>query len=278
MVCERVFLKERFPFLGEEGRDPFVDTYLPYNLAEMHRENQKRPCLIVCPGGGYGMCSQREWEPIALPFAADGYNVFVLRYSVAPHRFPTQLREVAAVLELIAENRDEWHCDTEKVAIMGFSAGGHLAAHYSVRYDCDAVRAVFPESKPVHASVLCYPVISAAFPECHRGSFENLLGQFPTRREDVEFFSCEYGVTDQTPPAFLWHCADDTCVPVKNSLAYAAALSAKGVPFELHVYPTGGHGISTCDDQTLNEVQEYHRVASHWIPDAKRWLRGVLGR
>ena len=127
MKHEIIHLKDYFSFLGEDGCDPTVEIYLPYNMTEMHRENDKRPCMLVCPGGGYGGCSQREEEPIALQFLSQGYNVFTITYSVAPHRFPTQLREVAALMELIYKNEDDWNCDVSKIAIIGFSAGGHLA-------------------------------------------------------------------------------------------------------------------------------------------------------
>ena len=122
MKHERLELKNYFDFIGANGENPTVDTYLPYNMVEMNRQNQKRPSMIVCPGGGYGMCSERESEPIALHFLTEGFNVFVLKYSVAPHRFPTQIREVAALMELIYANAEEWNCDTEKIAIIGFSA------------------------------------------------------------------------------------------------------------------------------------------------------------
>ena len=193
MIHEKLYLKDYYSFLGEDGRNPYLETYLPFNLTEMHRENRKRPCMVVCPGGGYGMCSQRESEPVALKFLADGYNVFVINYSVAPHRFPCQLREVAAVMELIYKNADAWNCDTEKIAIIGFSAGGHLAAHYSTMYDCKEVREVFPDSKPVNASVLSYPVISADRDFAHMGSFKNLLGHEPDEQE-VKYFSCNNNV------------------------------------------------------------------------------------
>ena len=146
MRCETIHLKDRYPFLGENGCDPTLQLYLPYNMVEMNRQDQKRPCLLLCPGGGYRMVSQREAEPIALHFLPEGMNVFVLTYSVAPHRYPTQLREVAAAMELICANADQWNCDTDRVAIMGFSAGGHLAAHYSTSYDSAAVREVFPKA------------------------------------------------------------------------------------------------------------------------------------
>lgn len=275
MTHERLYLKDYYSFLGENGRNPYFETYLPYNLTEMHRENRKRPCMVVCPGGGYGMCSQRESEPVALKFLADGYNVFVITYSVAPHRFPCQLMEVAAVMELIHKNADAWNCDTEKIAIIGFSAGGHLAAHYSTMYDCKEVREVFPESKPVNASVLSYPVISADRDFAHMGSFLNLLGHEPNE-EEVKYFSCDNNVTENTPPAFLWHTAEDNCVPVKNSLVYAEALAKYKIPFELHVFPYGGHGLSTCDDQSCDNINDIHKYNTVWIDSAKKWLRLIF--
>lgn len=277
LKCEKIHLKERFAFLGEDGRDPSVEIFLPYNMREMNRQEQKRPCMVVCPGGGYAMCSERESEPIAVQFLPEGYNVFVLTYSVAPHRFPTQLREVAAVMELIYENADAWNCDTDKIAIIGFSAGGHLAAHYSTAYDCAEVREVFPQSKPVNASVLCYPVITAAPANAHLGSFQNLLGKQELSEKEAAAFSCDRLVTEHTPPAFLWHTAEDNCVPVENSLLYAAALSAHKIPFELHIYPFGWHGLSTADTQT-NGALPPHIARDHvWIGDACRWLSLTFG-
>jgi len=276
MNTKRIYLKDTFDFLGADGKNPYVDIYLPYNMTEMHRENQKRPCMVVCPGGGYGMCSQREAEPIALKFLEDGYNVFVVYYSVAPHRFPSQLREVAATMVLFYNNSDEWNCNTGKIGIIGFSAGGHLAAHYSTCYDCSEVREVFPQSKPVNASILSYPVISIAFTECHAGSFNNLLGHIPTEREEIEKFSLEYQVDENTPPTFLWHTAEDNCVPVKNTLAYAEALSKYKIPFEVHIYPYGGHGMSTCDNQTSDNITDIHDYNCRWVTDAKKWLRLIF--
>lgn len=275
MVYEKLHLKDSFPFLGENNADPVLELYLPYNMTDMHRENQKRPCMVVCPGGGYAMCSQRESEPIALHFLPEGFNVFVITYSVAPHRFPTQLREVAAVMELIYQNADKWNCDTEKISIMGFSAGGHLAAHYSTMFDCEEVRAVFPESKSVNASVLCYPVITADPGHAHRGSFENLLGHYPTE-EEMDKFCCERCVKDTTPPAFLWHTAEDSCVPVANSLLYAGALSQHKIPVELHIYPFGCHGLSTCDNQTNDNVTEKILYNSTWLDSLKKWLKLIF--
>ena len=275
MKHERLELKNYFDFIGANGENPTVDTYLPYNMVEMNRQNQKRPCMIVCPGGGYGMCSERESEPIALHFLTEGYNVFVLTYSVAPHRFPTQIREVAALVELIYANAEEWNCDTEKIAIIGFSAGGHLAAHYSTMFDCKEVREVFPESKSVNASVLAYPVIDADFNNTHQGSFMNLLGHAPDKAEE-EYFSCNRQVKETTPPAFIWHTAEDGCVPVVNSISYAKALIEKKVPVELHIYPFGGHGLSTSDRQTIDNVTNIVAYNNVWLDSVKKWLRLIF--
>lgn len=276
MEHKRIQLKEHFAFLGEGGKNPTLDIYLPYNMVEMRRQNMKRPCMLICPGGGYGMCSERESEVVGVHFLPEGYNVFVLTYSVAPNRFPTQIREVAAAMELIYQNAESWHCDTEKIAVMGFSAGGHLAAHYSTMFDCKEVREVFPESKAVNASVLCYPVINANERTAHMGSFLNLLGHQPETQAEEDYFSCDKHVRATTPPTFLWHTAEDKTVPVKNSILYANALAENGVPFELHIFPFGGHGLSTCDKHTIDDMTPIYEYNSAWLTDLKKWLKLIF--
>ena len=186
MRYEILHLKDFFPALGENGRDATLAAYLPDNLTEMGRDNEAHPSLLICPGGAYCFCSQREAEPIALHFLTEGFNVFILYYSVNPYRFPAQLCEVAAAMELIHKNAAAWHCDTARTAIMGFSAGGHLAAHYSTAYDCPEVRALFPDSKPVQASILCYPVITADPAWAHLGSFDALTGKTERTPEEIQ--------------------------------------------------------------------------------------------
>lgn len=276
MIYQVMHLNEVFPQLRNESGDPALSVYLPDNLDEMGRQDQKRPCLLICPGGGYAFCSQREAEPIAFHFLPEGFNVFILNYSVAPRRFPVQLREVAAAMELIYSHANDWHCDVSRVAIMGFSAGGHLAAHYSTCYDWPEVREAFPYSKPVQATLLCYPVISANPDVAHIGSFENLLGHVPLTQEETKRFSCNLQVTQHTPPAFLWHTATDNSVPVMNSLLYAQALATHGVPFALHIYPRGGHGLATVDKQTNDQLEPASSHASDWLEAVKKWLRITL--
>ncbi len=272
MKTEKFTLKEYFPCLADDGSVAVLETILPYNMTEMNRQDQKRPCILICPGGGYAMCSQREAEPIALRFTAMGYNAFILWYSCAPKRFPLQLREVAAAMEMIYKNCDQWNCDTGKIAICGFSAGGHLAAHYSTAYNCPEVRAAFPESKAVNASILGYPVISAD-PACsHAGSFINLLGKETFTDAEIEKFSCDRLVSDQTPPAFIWHTAEDNCVPVENSFRYGLALAKHNVPFEMRIFPYGAHGLATADCETLDDYPSSIACVSEWIAACIRWL------
>ncbi len=271
MIVKKLALKDYFEFLGENGANPTLDVYLPDEV--MNRADFKRPSMLICPGGGYGMCSAREAEPIALHFLPEGFNVFVLWYTCAPARFPTQIREVAAAMELIHKNADEWCCDTEKISIMGFSAGGHLAAHYSTSFDCPEVREIFPESKAPAASVLCYPVISAVEGKCHKGSFERLVGQYPLTEEQMKRFSLENAVKENTPPAFIWHTACDAVVPVYSSLMYANSLSEYKIPFELRVFPEGQHGVATCDALTLNDFKKCYPYDRAWFKEAIDWLK-----
>ena len=270
MQVFRKHLKEIYPFLGEDERDPYVDIYLPYNLAEMGRTDQKRASMVICPGGGYWIVSERESEPIALKFLDMGLNVFVLNYSTAPHRYPSQLIEVAALFDYINKNADEFHCNTDKIGIIGFSAGGHLAAHYSNLWDDELLKNRFGTTYKPAASILCYPVISTENP--NRGSFENLLGHFPETEDEINRFSCEKLVGKQTPPTFLFHTFADDTVPVQNSIYYANALADNGIPFEVHIYPYGWHGLSTSDSLTLDSDNDKLGYISDWVIRVKRWL------
>ncbi len=275
MTITDLHLKENYPFLDREGADPVLRLYLPYNLAELKREGQRRPVIVLCPGGGYRFLSEREDEPVALRLLAEGYNVAVLHYSVNGFRYPAQLLELAAAMDLIVRRQEEWNADPDRIAVMGFSAGGHLAAHYSVAYASEAVRRCFPESRAPRASVLCYPVITADPAYTHKGSVFELLGH-ETSEEEQALLSCDRLVGEGTPPAFLWHTAEDRSVPVENSLFYAAALSRFRIPFELHVYPYGWHGLATADGETNAPLPEKIGHAADWMPALKRWLALVF--
>lgn len=275
MVYKTIHLSEIYPFLGTDGKDPILKAYMADNLAEMHWQERKHPCILVCPGGGYEFCSQREQEPIALSFLPAGFHVFVLDYSVSPHQFPTQLREVAAAIELIYSYSREWHCDTDHIILMGFSAGGHLAAHYANTYDSAEVRTVFPESKPVFATILGYPVITAE-KKYAVNTTACLLGERNSSEEMRNRVSCEKLVTSRTPPAFIWHTASDRCVPVQHSLLYAMALAENGIAYSLHIYHAGEHGLATADRQTNEILPEAVTHVSEWVREAVEFLRDLF--
>lgn len=268
-----VELKENYSVLGQDGKNPKMVCFLPHNIKEMGRENAKRPCVLVCPGGGYACLSEREAEVVALKFVNMGFNAFVLYYSVAPHRYPSALHEVAAAFNTICNNADEWNCDTEKMGIIGFSAGGHLSANYCNAYNCEVVKELFPDSKRPDFCILCYPVITADPEFAHQGSFRQLLGYYP-QGDEQEKFSCDKLVTQDTPPTFIWHTREDQAVPVKNSLVYALALTENNVPYTLHIYPYGEHGLSTCDTLTIEpeNLTDKKLLAQGWLQDFKKWF------
>lgn len=276
MVHEVISLKDYFPFLGENGCDPQLSTYLLDITPEMSATEQMRPALLILPGGGYYFVSSREGEPVALHFMAKGYRVFVLRYSVYPHAFPIAIREVAAAMELIHQNAEAWCVDVNRIAIMGFSAGGHLAGHYSNCYDCKEVRALFPESKPVKAAVLSYPVITADPRWHHLKSFLHLSGKKELTEDTIENLSLDRLVSEKTPPTFLWHTREDKIVPVMNSLLYAQALTEHNIPFALHIYPAGPHGTSTNDCLTRADIPENQARLHFWMEEAEHWLVNTL--
>lgn len=273
MISERLYLKEYFPQLGENGCNAYVDCYIPTAINEFELGSKKYPCLVVCPGGAYAMVSEREGEPIALQFLSEGYRVFIVHYSVAPHSFPQQLKEVAGAMELIYKYAEDWHADTSKVAIVGFSAGGHLAAQYTNRYDCPEIREIFPESKPVQASILSYAVLTAELQYTHSGTVFNFVGGNTLADMSEKGCSCEYLVTEKTPPTFLWHTAEDDVVPVENSLFYAKMLRNHKVPFELHIYPYGPHGLATADEMTCPQIEGRNARPNKWLDDVKTWLK-----
>ena len=268
-------LSRHFPWLGSgTGR---LTCYLQNRTDEPpYVVSAPRPALLILPGGGYCHCSPREGEPIAMSFGDLGIQCFVLDYSVAPeHRWPQALLEVSAALTLIRENAKSWHIDPEKILISGFSAGGHLAASYcTLRHDPEVSRHI--AAPDIAGALLCYPVITAQPELRHTGSFQCLTGEEELSAEIMERFSLERHVKKGvTPPTFLWHTAADGAVPVENSLLYAAALSKEKIPFALHIFPEGGHGMATGDKRTMAPKSIDPQVAQ-WIGLAKLWITELL--
>lgn len=253
-------------------------TYFLDSSIEM-RPNEKRPVILMCPGGGYEMTSDREAEPMAMQFLAMGYHVAVLRYSVCPVRYPAALLQVAESVLYLKEHADEYHIDPEKIVVQGCSAGGHLAANYGIAWNSPFLTKLMgiendPERLRVAGLLLCYPVITSG-EKAHEESFRNLLGeQYEEKKEEL---SLENQVTPDTPPTFLWHTATDETVPVENSLYFFQACLQQGVSAELHIYPVGGHGLSLANEETCraNGIGVQKECQS-WISLAQTWLEEIL--
>lgn len=224
--------------------------------------------MVVLPGGGYGALAPHEGEEYAKWFAGHGVAAFVLKYRLGSncYRHPAMWLDASRAVRTV---RSLARCDgrdPSRVGIIGSSAGGHLASTVLVHNDDGNLSDGDPierESSRPDIGILCYPVIS--FGEfAHRGSMENLLGPEPPA-DLVHFLSTELQVTASTPPTFLWHTGEDAGVPVENSLLFASALRRFGVPFELHIYEKGRHGLG---------LPSSHRPAPPWDVDCLHWLRG----
>lgn len=228
---------------------------------------RERPAVIICPGGGYSGTCDREAEPVAVRFGALGFHSFVLRYSCVPSRYPTALLELAAAVAEVRLHAEEWHVDSRRIFVLGFSAGGHLAASLGVGWNREPVSRLpwSPAQMRPDGMILCYPVISSGR-YANRGSFDNLLGPNATPALLKET-SLEEQVSADTVPAFIWHTWDDGCVPVENALMMAMALRQHSIPLELHIYPHGEHGLSLANDQAGRDepaCQEWPERASAW--------------
>lgn len=261
-------------FKGKLKGKATLEIYVPEHSDGISCMGRKK-AVLVCPGGGYEFVSGREAEPVALAFAAQGFNAFVLTYEVAPAvKHPQPLLDVSRAMCLIRENAEKWNTDPEKVAVCGFSAGGHLAASLGVFWKEKALQDALgiPEglNKP-NALILCYPVITSEMGKAHRGSFYSLLGQNLSEEEYAKM-SLEKYVSKDTPPAFIWHTCNDGTVPVDNSLLFAQSLRNSGVPFELHIFPEGVHGLSLCDERTATEEVHINRYAGKWVGLCMDWL------
>lgn len=228
---------------------------------------EKRPMILLCPGGGYAFTSFREAEPLAMSFLSKGYHACVLDYSVSPARFPTQLQEVEQAMKIICDHSEEWKVDTENIYIHGASAGGHLACSYGAFWNKEYVKY---HIKPA-GIILSYPVITSNPEYAHMDSFYNLLGDTYENMKGI--VSLENQITDTMPPTFVWHTDTDALVPVENSLLLAMALKRAGVSMELHIFPEGEHGLSlanylveTTDGSGVNEY------CACWIEYAHKWL------
>lgn len=222
-----------------------LTVYLHESRPEFARV-EKRPFVLVIPGGGYSFCSDREGEPIALNFAAAGYHTGVLRYHVGEHRdFKKALLDAEKSMKIIKELDDSWKVDREKIAVIGFSAGGHLATSLSN----------LSNEKP-SLCILGYPAILK--------SFSNVM--------QIDAPSLDECVTSETPPTFLFSTFSDNVVPIENSLSYLKALEEQEVPFESHIFQEGLHGLSLATKWFGASEKMIDPRFARWFDLAVEWL------
>ncbi len=234
----------------------------------------RRPAVIVVPGGAYEHVSRREGAPVACRFLARGFQTFVLEYLTVNDgvRYPEQLHELASAVDYVKKHCNEFHINKDEIFIIGFSAGGHLVANLAVNY-FNIVKTVGEalDCKP-SAIGLGYPVISADFG--HTRSYENLLSGYTDAEKQslFELLNLDKAVTEKTVPAFIWTTAEDCTVPAVNSLKFALALAGNGIKYELHIYPKGDHGSSTCDFEVNGGCRVYRKNAQ-WIENCAEFFR-----
>ena len=233
---------------------PVIGNFVPFVMTYVHEEDDAvRPAILVVPGGAYCAVAPTEGEVVAMSFYEKGYNTFVLTYTTnlmmdQPLKFQA-LKDASRAMVWIRRNAEELHVDPTAIAICGFSAGGHLSGSLSVHYDAPELveegEYAGISNRP-DMTILSYPVITSG-EFAHRDSFKALLGADATE-EELTYMSLEKQVTADTPPAFVWATITDAEVPCENSVLYAFACKAAGVPTELHLFNNGPHGMSTSND------------------------------
>ncbi len=236
---------------------------------------EKRPALIICPGGGYEHIAFREKDAPAMAFLNMGLQVFALEYDLneaAKHKKP--LEQLAHSIQLVRKNSQQWNIDPHRVLVMGFSAGGHLAASLGVHWDDPEILSRCNESDPQvlrpDGMILAYPVITMG-KDTHESTREIITAD---STEALDYWSLETQVSPDTPPTFLWHTVTDGAVPVQNTLLFASELIRAGVSCECHLFPEGPHGMSVCTE----EVGTYNAAVGTWIPLCRNWLDSNYGR
>lgn len=273
MVHEKVKIQ-----ISGSSYEGILYTYFLENSPEIMPE-RRRPVVVICPGGGYEMTSDREAEAVAIQFLSMGYHAAVLRYSVAPARYPEALFQLADTVRYLREHAQQYYIDPEKIVVAGFSAGGHLAASLGVFWNKPFLAGKLDVDAQVlrpNGMILSYPVITSN-EKRHKGSFVNLLGEKAEDPKMLDSLSLEKQVTADTPKTFLWHTASDQTVPVENSLLFFEALHRHQVPAELHIYPAGMHGLGLANEETRSaDGRGVQKECQTWIDLAERWMKYSL--
>ncbi len=274
MIQETIWQEGEYTYEAAYGFVPNLRGYL-------HPDEEKRDCMLVVPGGGYCMVVPHEAEMPALEFYRQGMNVFVLTYttditmSVPLKKQP--LMDISRAVRFLRKNAKAYHIEDQKLIICGFSAGAHVCGSLAVHYDKikDPNPAYETCSNRPDGAILSYPVITAGR-DTHEDSIRALLGSEPSK-EELDYFSLEKNVSENTPPCFLWQTREDALVPVKNSYLMAEALLEKGLPFAHYVFPAGFHGLSIADETFFTgwSGEEYTMEQVRRAVDAVKDGKGV---
>lgn len=259
MINEKIYLRD--------NENIYMETFI---ISDPLNEGRKRPLIVICPGGGYNFCSDREAEPVALNFNAAGFHAVVVRYSVNA-LFPEALCDLSKAVVTVRENAKKWNVDENKIILCGFSAGGHLAASLGVFWDSEErIRREDKLNMP-NGMILSYPVITSG-EKAHRGSVDTISGD---NSEVLEKVSLEKRVTKSTPPTFIWHTFSDELVPVENTIYFIDALAKEKIKFESHIYPDGVHGLSLATEVVSRGPSGVVKEVQSWFSDAVRWVKNL---
>lgn len=304
--------------LYEDREDVLLTSYIIGESGELHDQG-KRPAILICPGGAYISCSDREAEPVALKFASMGYHAFVLRYSTYDERgkdivpiggtvklkkkiqHPQPMRDIGSAMVCIGSHAEEWMVDEKKIVVCGFSAGAHNAAMYSVYWNAPVMTEYLgadAETIRPAATILGYTLSDYMYSKERAGddplfsaSNTGFLGTPNPSDELLDEVSPARHVSENTPPMFLWATCADDLVPVQHTIRMAHALADKKIPFEMHVFENGPHGLSVATQaaaaaksQINKDVAKWTELVDAWLekrfalelPDLTDWERGVM--
>lgn len=294
--------------IWEDSNKATLQCYILNKLTESNLR-KKRPAVIICPGGGYLMTASREAEPVAMKFSSYGYNAFVLKYNTYFRNLelrPTELKDIkpeninsdsvypqpifdlAMTIKIIRENADEWGIDTNRIVLCGFSAGGNLVGNFAVKWQEDFLSKKVKTSKDnlkPNAVILGYPITDYLImeKEIEKNSNGNLeefwntsnkaiFGKSHPSNEERKNLSPSQLVSSDTPPMFIWHTANDNLVYSINSIMLAKALYENKIPYELHIFEKGPHGLSLCDETSAGKEEHINKRCQKWFNMALYFL------
>ena len=271
MIHEIVNLKEHFPIKN----DVYLECYVMSNYEEYNKD-RKRKSVIIFPGGGYEMVSEREAEPVAVQFLSADISSFVLRYSTTPNMYPVQLLEGLAAVAYVRKNAERYNLDPKKICVCGFSAGGHLAAccaafHHHQEY-ANQLKVTIKDTE-VNGLILAYPVISMQ-ENSHEVTCYNITHG---DKKLMELLSIEKQVTDKFPKTFIWHTKEDETVSCQNSIDLCKALEEKHIFYEFHLFEKGMHGLSLANEITAYYVpKQIVKEVQQWVPMCLNFVKNYI--